>query len=41
MFKKILAYIVCLFVPGSLEDPINNASSVEELDEMIIKKAGF
>ena len=41
MFKKILAYILCILVPKSLEEPINEAQTVEELDEMILKKAGF
>ena len=39
-FKKIFSYIVCLSVPTSIVEAINDAASVDELDELVIEKAG-
>ena len=40
-FKKFLSYIICLSTPTSIVDAINEAASVDELDERVIEKAGL
>ncbi len=39
-FKKLFSYIICLSTPTSIVDAINEAASVDELDERVIEKAG-
>ena len=39
--KKFLSYIICLGTPTSIVDAINEAASVDELDESVIEKAGL
>ena len=44
MSKKILiflSYMICMLVSKSSSDAVNSAGSVEELDEIMLKKAGF
>lgn len=41
MFKKLFSYIICLTTPKSIVDAINDAASVDELDERVIDKAGI
>ena len=38
--KKLLSYIICLSTLTSIVDAINEAASVDELDERVIEKAG-
>lgn len=39
--KKLLSYIICLSTPTSIVDAINDAASVDELDERVMEKVGF
>lgn len=41
MFKKVIAYIVCLFAaPRAVAEAINSAADPDELDEKICLLAG-
>ena len=41
MFKKLFSYIICLTTPKSIVDVINDAASVDDLDERVMDKAGL
>lgn len=38
--KKTFSYIVCLIMPKALAEAINDAASVSELDQAVMKRAG-
>ena len=39
--KKFFSYLFCLFSSKLLSDAINDAADADELDELVIEKAGF
>ena len=39
--KTVLSYILCLFNLKALAEAANVARSAREMDELIIRKAGF
>ena len=40
MFKKIFAYLICLSTPKAIVEAINDAASVSELDDAVLREAG-
>ena len=39
--KIAISYLLCLFVPKSFEDVINDFTDPMELDELILQKSGI
>ena len=39
--KVIFAYLICMFIPKSSSDAINSCTDPEELDAIMLRKAGF
>ena len=40
MFKKFIAYLICLTTPKSIVEAINDAAAVSELDNVVLREAG-
>lgn len=39
--KIIFAYLICMFVSKSSADAVNSCTDPEDLDEIMLRKAGF
>lgn len=41
MLKKLISYLICATTPKALSEAVNEAASVDELDDEVIEKAGI
>ena len=39
--KIVLSYIICSFIPSESANAVNEAEDPSELDELMLRKAGF